>query len=94
MSAIKVSVTAAHIANAMYPRNSPIALALREIYSENVHVTQRFAYIGNKVYALPESAIASEIKFDFLAKGGVLQGEANENILPYTFEMKDLKQDA
>ena len=42
---------------------------------------------------LPESAIASEIKFDFLAKGGALQGEIVEEIKPYTFEMKELKQD-
>jgi hypothetical protein len=55
---IKVTITAAHIAAAKYPRNSPIALALREMYSENVYVTQHYAYIGNKVYALPENAIA------------------------------------
>jgi hypothetical protein len=30
---IKVTITAAHITAAMYPKNSPIALALREIYS-------------------------------------------------------------
>ena len=89
---IKVSVTAAHINDAVYPRNSPIAISLREIYSENVHVTQRYAYIGNKVYALPENAIASERCFDYLAKGGSSQGEIAENIYPYECELVELKQ--
>ena len=91
---IQVSVTAAHIASAEpYPSKSPIALALREMGYADATVTHHFAYIDSKVYALPEAAIASEIKFDFLAKGGALQGEVSENIFPYTFEMKELKQD-
>jgi hypothetical protein len=92
LSTIKVSVTAAHIDGAKYPSKSPLALALREIYSENVHVTQHFAYIGNKVYALPESAIASERCFDYLAKGGSSQGGIAENIFAYECELVELVQ--
>lgn len=91
---MEISVTAAHIASAEpYPSKSPIALALREMGYANATVTHHFAYIDSKVYSLPESAIASEKCFDFLAKGGALQGEVSANIFPYTFEMKELKQD-
>ena len=91
---IQVSVTAAHIANAEpYPSKSPIALALRELGYLNATVTHHLAYIDSKVYALPEAAIALERCFDFLAKGGALQGKIVEEIKPYTFEIKELKQD-
>ena len=91
---IQVSVTAAHIASAEpYPSKSPIALALREMGYADATVGRSYACMNTKVYALPEAAIASERCFDFLAKGGALQGEVSENIFPYTFEMKELKQD-
>jgi hypothetical protein len=94
LSTIKVSVTAAHIAAAKYPSKSPLALALREMgYTDtHTHVTHHFAYIGNKVYALPESAIASERCFDYLAKGGSSQGEIAENIFAYECELVELVQ--
>jgi hypothetical protein len=50
------------------------------------------AYIGNKVYALTESAIASETRFDYLAKGGSSQGEIAEEIKPYECELVELVQ--
>jgi hypothetical protein len=92
LSTIKVSVTAAHIAAAKYPSNSPLALALREMGHTDTHVNQHFAYIGNKIYALPESAIASERCFDYLAKGGSSQGEIAENIFAYECELAELVQ--
>jgi hypothetical protein len=58
----------------------------------DTHVTQHFAYIGNKVYALPEPAIASERCFDFLTKGGSSQGEIAENIFAYDCELVELVQ--
>jgi hypothetical protein len=92
LDVIKVSITAAHIAAAKYPSNSPLALALREMNYADAHVTQHFAYIGNKVYALSESAIASERCFDYLAKGGSSQGEIAENIFAYECELVELVQ--
>ena len=92
LSTIKVSVTAAHIAAAKYPSKSPLALALREMGYTDTHVAQHFAYIGNKVYALPESEIASERCFDYLAKGGSSQGEIAENIFAYECELVELVQ--
>jgi len=92
LSTIKVSVTAAHIAAAKYPSNSPLAIALRVMGYADAHVTQHFAYIGNKVYALPESAIASERCFDFLTKGGSSQGKIAENIFAYECELVELVQ--
>jgi hypothetical protein len=92
LDVIKVAITAAHIAAAKYPSNSPLALALREIGYADAHVTQRYAYIGNKVYALPENAIASERCFDYLAKGGSTQGEIAENIFAYECELVELVQ--
>ena len=90
MPTIKVSVTAAHINAAKYPSNSP--LAMRELGYADTSVTQRYAYTGTKVYALPENAIASERCFDYLAKGGSSQGEIAENIYPYECELVELKQ--
>jgi hypothetical protein len=92
LSTIKVSVTAAHIAAAKYPSKSPLALALREMGYADAHVTQHLAYIGNKVYALPESAIASERCFDYLAKGGSSQGEIADNLFAYECELVELVQ--
>jgi hypothetical protein len=92
LSTIKVSVTAAHIAAAKYPSKSPLALALREMGYTDAHVTHHFAYISNKVYVLPESAIASERCFDFLTKGGSSQGEIAENIFAYESELVELVQ--
>jgi hypothetical protein len=89
---IKVTVTAAHISAAKYPRNSPIALALREMGYADAHVTHLHAYIANKVYALPQEATVSERQFDYLAKGGSSQGEISEEIKPYEFEMEELRQ--
>ena len=89
---IKATVTAAHIAAAKYPSNSPLAIALRELGYADASVTQRYAYTGTKVYQLPENAIASERCFDYLAKGGSSQGEIAENIYPYECELKELKQ--
>jgi hypothetical protein len=88
---IKVTITAAHIAAAKYPRNSPIALALRDMGYTDAHVTHLHAYIANKVYALPQEATVSERQFDYLAKGGSSQGEISEEIKAYTFEMEELE---
>jgi hypothetical protein len=41
---------------------------------------------------LPESAIASERCFDYLAKGGSSQGEITENIFAYECELVELVQ--
>lgn len=85
---MKVTITAEHIAAAKYPNKSPIALALREIWSKShVSVSRHHAYIDSDVYRLPEEAIASERCFDYLAKGGSSQGEIAENIYPYEFEL-------
>ena len=90
---ITVSVTAAHIANAEpYPHKSPIALALRDLGFADASATKQYAYFGNKVYVLPEAAIASEDRFYFFAKGGSLQGEIIEEIKPYKFELVELNQ--
>ncbi len=89
---MKVTVTAAHIAAATYPSNSPLALALRGMNYTDTHVTQHYAYIGSRVYQLPESAIASERCFDYLAKGGSSQGEIVENIFAYECELVELVQ--
>jgi hypothetical protein len=50
------------------------------------------ASIDGKIYTLPESAIASERCFDFLAKGGSSQGEITENIFAYECELVELVQ--
>jgi hypothetical protein len=89
---IKVTITAAHIAAAMYPSNSPLALALREMGYQRVSVSLYQASIDGKIYALPESAIASERCFDFLTKGGSSQGEIAENIFAYECELVELVQ--
>jgi hypothetical protein len=89
---IKVVVTAAHIAAAKYPSNSPLALALRDLGYQRVSVSLYQASIDGKVYALPESAIASERCFDFLTKGGSSQGEITENIFAYECELVELVQ--
>lgn len=90
---ITVSVTDSHIENAKpYPSKSPTALAPRELGYTDATVTHRYAYIEAKVYALPESAIALERGFDYLAKGGTSQGEIAENICPSVFELVELEQ--
>jgi hypothetical protein len=88
---IQVSITAAHIADAKpYPNSSPIALALRDSGYLDACATKQYAYCGDKVYQLPEIAIASESCFDYLANGGSSQGEIIEEIKPYECELEEL----
>jgi hypothetical protein len=68
-------------------RHSPIALALREMGYADATCTHRFAYFDNKAYPLPEAAITNEIKFDFIAKSGKLQGEVCDQITGFDFEL-------
>lgn len=85
---LKVLITATHIATATpHPNSSPIALALREMGYLDATVTHRFACFGDDVYQLPEVASANEIRFDFLAKRGAIQGETVETVEPYEFEL-------
>lgn len=92
MQTIKVIVTAEHIAAAKYPSRSPVVLSLREMGYADASVGKIHAYMGTKVYLLPNIAIASETQFDYLAKGGSSQGEISEEIQPYEFEMEELRQ--
>lgn len=83
-----ITVTATHIATAKpYSNQSPIALALQELGYVNAMCNHRFAYINGKHYELPEVAIANEIKFDFIAKSGQLQGEVCDQITAYDFDL-------
>lgn len=85
---MKITVTATHIAAATpHSNSSPIALALRELGYLDATVTHRYAYFGEDVYELPEVASANEIRFDFLAKRGAIQGETVETVEPYEFEL-------
>lgn len=84
----KITITATHFAAATpHPNTSPIALALREMGYLDATVTHHFAYFGDDVYELPEVASQNEIRFDFLAKRGAIQGETVEEITPYEFEL-------
>ena len=83
---MKITVTATHIAAAKpYSNQSPIALALQEMGYVNATCNHRFAYINGKHYELPETAIANEIRFDFIAKSGKLQGEVCDQITAFDF---------
>jgi hypothetical protein len=85
---LKIEVTVAHIAAAKpYSHQSPIALALQELGYTNATCNHRFVYINGKPYELPEAAIANEIRFDFIAKSGKLQGEVCDQITPFDFEL-------
>lgn len=89
-----VAVTLDHIATAKpYSNQSPIALALQELGYTNAMCNHRFAYINGKPYELPEVAIANEIKFDFIAKSGKLQGEVLEQIEAYEFSIQSIISD-
>ncbi len=84
-----VTVTQDHIAAAKpYSNQSPIALALQELGYTNETCNHRFVYINGKPYGLPEAAIANEIRFDFIAKSGKLQGEVLEQIEAYEFSIQ------
>lgn len=86
---MQVKVTKTHIAAAKpLPNSSPIALALREMGYQDASATHRFAYFNGGAYALPEVAIAAEIRFDFLAKNGTIQGEIVAELDEYTFELE------
>ncbi len=83
-----ITVTTSHIAAARpYSHQSPIALALQGLGYENATCNHRFVYIDSKPYELPEVAISKEIKFDFIAKSGKLQGEICDQITPFDFEL-------
>jgi hypothetical protein len=83
-----VQVTSQHIASANpLPSYSPVALALQELGYANASATHRYAYFDDKCYPLPEIAVQNEIKFDFLAKSGKVQGEVLEQILAFEFEL-------
>lgn len=85
---MKITVTKKHISAAKpLPYSSPIALALQELGYENAIATQRQTSFGGAVYALPEVAIAAEIRFDFLAKNGTIQGEIVAELEEYSFEL-------
>lgn len=83
-----VSVTADHIAAATpHPNTSPVALALREMGYTDATVGRYYAAFNGAVYVLPKVAVEAEIQFDFVAKGGALQGESIPQIKPYEFEL-------
>ena len=89
MKTIKITVTKAHIAAAKpLPNLSPIALALHGLGYADATVTHRYAYFNDSVYPLPEVAIAAEIRFDFLAKNGTIQGEIVAELEEYSFELE------
>jgi hypothetical protein len=93
LDAIKVTVTAAHIADAKpYPNSSPIALALRDLGFGDACVTKSYAYCGDKVYTIPEQAIALERCFNHLVGIGATKEKIAENINPSTFELVELVQ--
>jgi hypothetical protein len=79
-----ITITPDHIAAARpYSYQSPIAM---HGYA-NATCNHRFVYINGKPYELPEVAIANEIRFDFIAKSGQLQGEVLEQIEEYSFDI-------
>lgn len=83
-----IKVSTAHIAAAKpYSNQSPIALALQQLGYSDATCNHRFAYFDGKVCELPEVAIANEVKFDFIAKSGRLQGEVLEQIEEYSFNL-------
>ena len=85
---MKITVTDTHIAAAKpYSNQSPTALALQELGYTNAMCNHRFAYVDGKPYELPEVAISNEIKFDFIAKSGHLQGEVCDQITAFDFEL-------
>jgi hypothetical protein len=85
---MKITVNKDHITAARpYSNQSPIALALQSMGYANALCNHRFAYINGKQYDLPEVAIANEIRFDFIAKSGQLQGEVLEQIEEYSFDI-------
>lgn len=83
-----IKVTLEHIRAAKpMPNSSPIALALREMGYANASVTHRYAYFNQDVYQLPAIATENEIRFDFLAKQGKIQGETFGDLKAYEFEL-------
>ncbi len=88
---IQIKVTIEHI-RAAKPTlsSSPIALALREMGYSDATVTHRHAYIEQNVYVLPDIASDNEIRFDFLAKQGKIQGETLEELEAYEFELGEI----
>jgi hypothetical protein len=96
MSTITLSVTIDHIKNAKpTPEQSPIALALREMGFRDVVVLENFVYTsGDRVYRLPENAIASQKAFNFLAKKKAFNFFAKKiakNIHPYKCELEQIQ---
>lgn len=83
-----IKVTLEHI-RAAKPTlsSSPIALALREMGYSDAIVTHHYAYIEQNVYVLPDIASDNEIRFDFLAKQGKIQGETLEELKAYEFKL-------
>ena len=87
---LTIKVTQAHIDQALSAQLldcSPVRFALIELGFELPHVTQRTAYIGDLPYPLPDIAVQNEVAFDFISKGGKLQGEES-GLIEYTFEME------
>lgn len=89
MKTITITVKPAHIAAAKpLPSYSPVALALQESGYADATVTHRYAYFCGNAYVLPDVAVNNEIRFDFLAKQGVIQGKVLEQIRGYSFELE------
>lgn len=88
---IRIKVALEHIRAAKpTPSSSPIALALREMGYSDATVTHRHAYMNQKAYRLPAIASDNEIRFDFLAKQGKVQGETLEELEAYEFELGEI----
>ena len=86
---ITITVKPTHIAAAKpLPSYSPVALALQGMGYLDATLTHRYAYFSGDVYALPDIAVNNEIKFDFLAKQGAIQGKNLEQIEEYCFELE------
>ena len=84
---MKITVTNENIAAARpYSNQSPIALALQQLGYAGAHCNHRFVYVDGKPYELPKTAISNEVKFDFIAKSGQLQGEVLEQIVAFDFD--------
>ena len=85
-----INITQDHILQAHKAKllhRSPVRIALIELGFESPHVTQRTFYIGDWAYPLPDKAVQHEIAFDFISKGGKLQGE-QFGLIEYTFGLE------
>ena len=86
---LTIKVTQAHIDQALSAKlldRSPVRFALIELGFESPHVTHVAVYISRNRYVLPDIAIQNEVAFDFISKGGKLQGEES-GLIEYDFEL-------